>query len=130
MTPACARVLLVFSRCTFNAPELVSQVKYHLNGEWADYKIAPMILIPFIENVFKHGIILSKRSDVSIEINLSDNLLILETKNNVTRAADKPSAGIGLKNAGERLQLLYPNRHTLSINDINNIFYVKLEILL
>ncbi|TWI95972.1 histidine kinase [Mucilaginibacter frigoritolerans] len=110
------------------SPELVSQVKYQLNGEWANYKIAPIILIPFIENVFKHGIILSKKSDVSIIINLDANVLILETKNKITTVADKPSPGIGLKNAGERLQLLYSNRHTLSISNDNDIFYVKLAI--
>ncbi|MDB5286022.1 MAG: hypothetical protein JWR05_971 [Mucilaginibacter sp.] len=108
------------------APEIVSQVKYKVNGDWENYKIAPMILIPFIENVFKHGILLSKKSDASIIINLNANLLTLETKNALAIATDKRSCGIGLKNARERLQLLYPNQHTLAINDNNNVFHIKL----
>ncbi|GGK79558.1 hypothetical protein ACD591_08420 [Rufibacter glacialis] len=63
------------------SPELAGQVNYQVEGDWQNRKIAPMILIPFIDNVFKHGIILSQRSDISISIFLKDNILTQETKN-------------------------------------------------
>lgn len=111
--------------------ELANQISYKVKGDWRNKKIAPMILIPFIENVFKHGIILSRRSDVSIFISLTNNLLTLETKNPVSHHSLRPenlNSGIGLNNAKERLQLLYPNQHTLEIDDSGSAFHVKLEI--
>lgn len=113
------------------SPELAGQVIYQVKGDWQNHKIAPMILIPFIENVFKHGIILSQRSEILISIFLSANLLILDTKNlksNLSNRTEDPNSGIGLKNAKERLQLLYPNKHKLDIDDTGSSFCVKLEI--
>jgi len=112
------------------SPEVAAQVNYQVQGDWQNYKVAPMILIPFIENVFKHGIIVSKISNVSISIHLKDNLLILETKNDKSDHVNPAvsHSGIGLKNARERLQLLYPDRHTLEINNTPSIFHVRLEI--
>ncbi|PYF74712.1 sensor histidine kinase [Pedobacter nutrimenti] len=110
------------------APELADQISYRLHGEWKKYHIAPMILIPFIENVFKHGIIWSKNSEVLISIHLEANRLVLETRNSITIKKDESIAGIGLKNASERLQLLYPERHSLWIDSSNDVFYIKLTL--
>ena len=112
------------------SPELASQVNYKINGEWQNHKIAPMILIPFIENVFKHGIILSQRSDITISIFLKCNILVLETKNYKFEHSFKEnnSSGIGLPNARERLQLLYPNQHILEIDNSGSFFNVRLQI--
>ena len=112
------------------SPELASQVNYKINGEWQNHKIAPMILIPFIENVFKHGIILSQRSDINISIFLKGNILVLETKNNKFEHSiqENNSSGIGLPNARERLQLLYPNQHILQIDNSGSFFNVRLQI--
>ncbi|MDB5012568.1 MAG: hypothetical protein JWQ25_770 [Daejeonella sp.] len=111
--------------------ELAARVKYQVTGDWRNHKIAPMILIPFIENVFKHGIILSRVSDVLICIILEENLLTLETKNAKSNHAvpvGNTNSGIGLRNAKERLQLLYPNKHTLEIKDNESDFHVKLKL--
>ena len=112
------------------SPELAAQVNYQVEGDWQNYKVAPMILIPFIENVFKHGIILSKRADIFISIFMKGNLLILETRNakSVRSIPANLNSGIGLKNARERLQLLYPGKHKLEIDDTGSSFNVKLEI--
>ena len=111
--------------------EVAAGMKYEVIGDWQNHKIAPMILIPFIENVFKHGIVLSKLSEISICIILNGNFLILETKNaksNHTVRVDNNHSGIGLRNAKERLQLLYPNKHTLEIQDNESDFLVKLKL--
>lgn len=112
------------------SPELASQVNYKINGEWQNHKIAPMILIPFIENVFKHGIILSQRSDINISIFLKGNILVLETKNYKFEHSvqENNSSGIGLPNVRERLQLLYPNQHILEIDNSGSFFNVRLQI--
>jgi len=111
--------------------ELTSSVKFEVKGECQNHTIAPMILIPFIENAFKHGIMLSMKPDISISILLNHDLLILETrnlKNNLHTTADTTNSGIGLRNVRERLNLIYPYSHILEINDIDNIFTVRLEI--
>lgn len=112
------------------SPELAGQVNFRVMGDWQNQKVAPMILIPFIENVFKHGVILSQRSDISISILLKDNILILETKNAKSNhyMQSITNSGIGLKNARERLLLLYPNKHKLEIDNSASYFNVKLQI--
>jgi two-component system LytT family sensor kinase len=113
------------------SPELANQVKYQVNGEWLNHKIAPMILIPFIENTFKHGIMLSSKPDISISVFLVSNIFVLETtniKNNLSNASNESNSGIGLRNAKQRLNLLYPDCHKLDIQDTGNIFKVRLEI--
>ena len=50
------------------SPDLASRVQYRVEGNWQNHTIAPLILIPFIENVFKHGILLSRKSAVAISI--------------------------------------------------------------
>lgn len=112
------------------SPELASQVNYKIDGEWQNHKIAPMILIPFIENVFKHGILLSQRSDISISIILKGNILVLETRNYKSEQSiqENNSSGIGLPNARERLQLLYPDQHILEIDNSGSSFNVRLQI--
>jgi two-component system LytT family sensor kinase len=111
--------------------ELVTQVNYSVSGDWQNHKIAPMILIPFIENVFKHGIILSKKAEISIFILLKDTLLVLETKNlksSHSLSKNVANSGIGLKNAKERLKLLYQNKHILEIHETELFFHLRLEI--
>ena len=112
------------------APELARRVRYRVEGEWHRHTVAPLILIPFIENVFKHGILLSRKADVSIAIRLHANRLTLETKNDKSPHARPVGAtsGIGLQNARERLRLLYPNQHALEIDDSASFFHVRLQL--
>lgn len=113
------------------SPELASRIKYSAKGDWRNRTIAPMILIPYIENVFKHGIIVTKKSDVVINITLTSDSLVLETKNGVNKLSnniENNNSGIGMQNAKTRLQLLYPNQHQLKFETVDGIFYVKLEI--
>ncbi|MFV8343505.1 sensor histidine kinase [Flavobacterium sp. XS2P39] len=113
------------------SPEIASQVQYEVKGNYQNFKIAPMILIPFIENVFKHGIMLSKKAEIVISIFLNSDTLILETKNSKNtnvNTASREHSGIGMKNVKERLQLLYPNQHQLAISNEKHFFKVRLEI--
>ena len=95
------------------------------------FLIAPLILTVFIENAFKHSTA-SQSEDIFIDISIktnSDGQLDFECKN--TYQADtnteKLSNGIGLQNVKKRLQLLYPDAHTLTIQDTKNNYFVHLK---
>lgn len=89
--------------------------------------IAPMILIPFVENSFKHGNITKGELKVSIQVEMNNNLLSFEI-DNTSKASKEASTGIGLENIKKRLELLYPDRYKLIIQNQENIFKVKLDI--
>ena len=88
-------------------------------------KIAPMLLLPFIENSFKHGVI--KNGALSIQINISckDNKLYFYIEN-TSKDTKSSSNGIGLENIQKRLDLLYKDNYSLNINNDNHLFKVSL----
>lgn len=95
----------------------------------SEYKIAPLILIVFIENAFKHSQS-GQSSDIEIDISLRQDKhkLELSCENNFIPSTDTESIakGIGLENVKKRLQLLYPSKHELEIIEKNNQFKVTL----
>jgi two-component system, LytTR family, sensor kinase len=113
------------------ASDISDNIKYNINGDWQGYEIAPMILIPFIENVFKHGIRLDEKSGIEINLNLQSRSLILETRNRFKNNQDLNNIsylGIGLDNVKKRLKIIYPDRHKLEIETIDNIYHSRLEL--
>ena len=110
------------------------QIKLEVKGDVLNQRIAPLLLTPFIENAFKHGINkqLSK-GFIHIDLDVKDEELQLEIKNSMgdyipVEFPKKKSGGIGLKNVERRLQILYPNKHTLLINEDIDSYNVKLNI--
>jgi len=98
-------------------------------GDYKNKFIAPMILHTFIENSFKHGA--SKDTGnprIDINLTLNDNWLNFNVFNSKVIEDDKSVTGIGIENAKRRLQLIYPNRHSLEIVSNRNTFNVFLEI--
>lgn len=95
-------------------------------------QIAPMILIPFIENAFKHGISLREESQIRISLELKESKLYFDVFNaKHTRSENDPekhSNGIGLMNVKQRLQLIYPNQHELVIRETAHDYFVHLVI--
>ena len=101
-------------------------------GELSRALIAPMILLPFIENAFKHGVDIEKTTIISIIIEAAVNKIIFQCTNPVTEPSSlayKEYSGIGLENVKRRLALLYPEKHKLAItnNDKNFTVYLELE---
>ncbi|MEM9982111.1 MAG: hypothetical protein AAF734_06420 [Bacteroidota bacterium] len=86
--------------------------------------IAPLLLIPFVENSFKHSLN-SLASGIEIRI-------CIEVQNNyqpqVVTSATLTAQGIGLENVKKRLKLLYPQQHTLVVEKTATIFLVKLTL--
>ncbi|WP_428654506.1 sensor histidine kinase [Runella sp.] len=85
-----------------------------------EYSVAPMLLLPFIENAFKHGTSSLKKTGISIEINARKGILELKVVNQIHHNKDAvthANGGIGLANTKRRLNLLYPDRHRLVIHE-------------
>lgn len=93
--------------------------------------IEPMVLIPFIENAFKHGLTTKGLCDIHIEIRLTGNHLSMTVDNRLLPAkppqAGQPS-GVGLSNTRQRLAHSYPNRHDLRITETADRHRVALEL--
>lgn len=97
-----------------------------------DPKIAPTLLIPFVENAFKHGLDIQTQSFIHIKLELSANQLHFEVKNSKHHLKktefEKKYSGIGLENVKKRLNLIYPNQYNLDIKEDEHIFYILLKI--
>lgn len=107
-----------------------SYVDLSIKGETHDKKIAPMVLIPFIENAFKHTP--NKKADhaIAVEVAVVEDAIHFICENNYEEDQRKETVG-GLGNGllQRRLQLLYPNRHKLSISQYFNRYRVELSLL-
>lgn len=89
-------------------------------------KIAPMLLIPFVENAFKHGDL--KNDILNIEIKNEGNELFFSQKNKISNNQKDTTSGIGIENVKKRLELLYPEKHTLKITNNSHFYEVNLKI--
>lgn len=95
----------------------------------SNYKIAPMLLITFIENAFKHGACTIENCYVNIKIKTSEEKIYLVISNSIpTKKKKIVSTKIGLKNTMERLAILYPEKHILDIKQGELKYEVNLEI--
>lgn len=88
--------------------------------------IAPMLLLPFVENAFKHGSIIDGILNIRISIYTTDSALDFHIKN--TYKQSNSEGGIGLKNIMERLQILFPENYDLQITSGSEWFQVNLKI--
>lgn len=93
-------------------------------------RIAPMLLIPFIENAFKHGVNSEQKSHIKIEMTMSKTEFQLRVTNNKVNVQQDISekSGLGIENTKHRLNLIYPSKHLLVINDTEKEFFVSLYI--
>lgn len=95
-------------------------------------QIAPMLLIPFVENAFKHGISLREPSHIKIALEKREGTLYFDVYNSKhskrENDPEKDKSGIGLSNVKQRLDLLYPGKHDLSIRETSKEFFVHLTL--
>ena len=90
--------------------------------------IPPMILITFVENVFKYGTSSDTDCTVYIHICVDEDRLLLETENTVMRRREDGNQGIGIANCRKRLELLYPGRYELRVGESDNQYKTYLTI--
>ncbi len=108
--------------------ELV-ELNIAVNG--SDTKIAPMLLIPFVENAFKHTTEKDKKHGIIITLSEESGIInfCINNLHNPEKIISKDtSKGIGLSNVSKRLEILYPGRHKLEISHDSEFFKVKLMI--
>ena len=102
-------------------------VELKIEGDPSLYRIPPYLLIPFIENAFKHG---DFRSDpLKIHLKISEGSLLFITSNRVSIHNKDESGGIGLDNVKRRLELLYPGKYEMETKTENGLFTARLLIL-
>jgi LytS/YehU family sensor histidine kinase len=106
------------------------QIVFEITGISGDKKIQPMLLLPLVENIFKHGISYLNESLLSIRINIEPDTLSISTQNPVPNPSPARSgnSGIGLSNLRKRLDLLYPRKHELIISEQDGIFSTHLTL--
>lgn len=106
-----------------------AEVFFFFKGDTSGKKIAPLILIPFIENVFKYGVNPESNSVIRIDITVGENELLLHTFNNkVSISINDSSTGLGIDNTKQRLDFFYPGKHSLKIQNDSNDYSVNLKI--
>ncbi len=111
-------------------------IRFDTQGITDQAFIEPLLLLPYIENAFKHGIEEVHTGFIEIIICLNDQELTLSVKNSkLASATDQPipdsnGNGIGLDNTQKRLSLLYPGKHSLHMQETNDTYEVLLTIIL
>lgn len=106
------------------------KLKCDISGDFSDKQIAPLLLIPFIENAFKHGVNPDEDSQISIYIHVTEHELQLQVENNKVTVNHDANAksGFGIQNTKNRLQLQYPGKHILKIVSDDNFYNVVLTL--
>jgi two-component system LytT family sensor kinase len=106
-------------------------IEFTVIGDPAGRQIAPLLLLPFIENAFKYGISTRERSPIAILLEIKKDSLyfsICNQKHISTMLRVSDNTGIGISNTKRRLDLFYEDRYALNIEDKSNDFSVKLKI--
>jgi hypothetical protein len=105
-------------------------LEFLIKGDLLDLKIAPMLLIPFVENAIKHGAqSTNEHSTIDISASIKNNSIhfcVVNSKPSIASASKRE--GMGLENVIRRLNLLYPDSHALGIKDLEKVYQVNLSI--
>lgn len=106
------------------------QIEFEIEGAVEGVHIPPMLLIPFFENAFKHGNVDDPKAGwLRSRLEVKERNMRFEIRNTIGLHRRKaPVGGVGLRNVQERLRLIYPNRHTLTIDAQATEFVVELHI--
>jgi two-component system LytT family sensor kinase len=111
-------------------PDII--IEENISGQNCNRKIAPMLLIPFVENAFKHGISLKEKSWIKITLECTEKNILFEVRNSIhAKQENDPEnerSGIGFNNVIERLKLIYPRKFQASVNQDEKEFFVQLAI--
>ncbi|HWB24876.1 MAG TPA: histidine kinase [Chitinophagaceae bacterium] len=111
----------VSENCTVN-------YNYTNNNKNSKYMLPPLLLIPFIENAFKHGINSAEKSVIYLSIEVKNEELYMEAENTIPKIRNSfsRSTGIGIKNIEKRLELLYGEKYKLFVEHTPSQYKVSL----
>jgi sensor histidine kinase YesM len=104
---------------------------YHVNIERKDLTVEPMLLIPFVENAFKHGVGMIQNPVINVRLEASSYGINFSVRNkfNPAEKTKDPSSGIGLQNVTRRLDLLYKDLYSLKTYSQDDWFIVELKLI-
>ncbi|MGN6493330.1 MAG: sensor histidine kinase [Agriterribacter sp.] len=107
-------------------------VRFKVTGNAAGKRIAPMLLITFVENAFKYGVNAEDKMQIDIDIVIEERALTMKTYNKKVKVQQQTevSSRLGITNTKNRLKLLYPSTHELIINETGEDFRVLLTLTL
>ncbi len=103
-------------------------VNFNVTGNISSTQIAPLLLLPFVENAFKYGISNQEPSPIDITLERTASSLTFSVQNKKFEQGEKDSTGIGINNVKRRLELLYHDKHVLEIEDKTDSYFIKLTI--
>lgn len=103
-------------------------INMHVTGDINEVQLPPLLLIPFVENAFKHGALSSDEDGISINVMAMHHRLLFHCTNLKGSHQRDAGGGIGLQNVRRRLELLYPGKHKLQIKEDNRFYTMQLEI--
>jgi len=98
-------------------------VDLRVDGDIAGSQVPPLLLLPLVENAFKHG-----ADHIVISVSVNEEKLTLTTENGVNTYLAEPVSGIGLANLQKRLNFLFDGKGALNYHQTGNCFYATLEI--
>lgn len=103
-------------------------VDFAVTGTPAGRRVAPLVLIPFVENAIKHGVLDDPENPVHIRLRIEGEQLQFEVENQRSDDNKDTTTGIGLPNLRRRLELLYPERHALEVGAAGARFRTSLRL--
>lgn len=109
-----------------------SSVEFIVEGNPANLKISPLLLINYIENAFKYGVLDEVENPIKIYITINDKELELYVENKIEteKLFETDKSEVGLYNSKKRLEYLYINKYNLDINEDMGNYYVNLKLML
>jgi hypothetical protein len=105
------------------------EISWNVEGEMKDIFISPLLMLPFLENAFKHGA--SEQIEkpwLGVDISAANVILKFKITNSKNELTSRSDNGIGINNVKKRLEFLYPGKHELKINDEGDFFAVSLMV--
>ena len=107
------------------------EISWSVEGEIKDKFIAPLLMLPFLENAFKHGTSEQiEKSWLSVDISVIHGTLKCKIANSKNEYVSLSDNGIGINNVRKRLEFIYPGKYDLKINDEGNFFVVSMMLIL
>ena len=108
------------------------KINFSLSGNTQDKQIAPLLLLPFVENAFKHGVSkVRKEPYVKIRIEFLENVLNFRVENSIPKVPESNgNDGLGINNVKRRLALTYPGRSEMVCKALKDSYLVTMQIIL